>query len=153
MLISVSHLKKKINEKWIVKEASFSIEENEKIALVGVNGTGKSTFLKMISDLEPYDQGEVIKKNGIKIYYLPQIPHFIKETVYSEISYINQKNTHPKEDFEIKSVLTKLGILDFNQNINEMSGGQQRKLSIACALIVECDLLLLDEHLEIRKIP
>ena len=57
MLISVSHLKKKINEKWIVKEASFSIEENEKIALVGVNGTGKSTFLKMISDLEPYDQG------------------------------------------------------------------------------------------------
>ena len=145
MLISVSHLKKKINEKWIVKEASFSIEENEKIALVGVNGTGKSTFLKMISDLEPYDQGEVIKKNGIKIYYLPQIPHFIKETVYSEISYINQQNTHPKEDFEIKSVLTKLGILDFNQNINEMSGGQQRKLSIACALIVECDLLLLDE--------
>ena len=145
MLFSVNHLQKKINDKCIVKDASFTIEENEKIALVGINGTGKSTLLKLIAGIEVYDHGEVIKKNGLQIYYLPQNPFFTKQTIWQEIKYINDKNKNPKEDFEIKSVLTKLGILDFNQNINEMSGGQQRKLSIACALIVECDLLLLDE--------
>ncbi|MGM9946951.1 ABC-F family ATP-binding cassette domain-containing protein [Floccifex sp.] len=145
MLLSVNHLQKKINDKWIVKDACFTIEENEKIALVGINGTGKSTLLKMIADIEPSDNGEFIKKNGLQIYYLSQKPNFTKSNIWDEIKYINKQNNHPKEDFEIKSILTKLGLFDFVQNIQEMSGGQQRKLSIACSLIAQCDLLLLDE--------
>lgn len=145
MLFSVNHLQKKINDKCIVKDASFTIEENEKIALVGINGTGKSTLLKMIAGIEVYDHGEVIKKNGLQIYYLPQNPFFTKQTIWQEIKYINDKNKNPKEDFEMKSILTKLGLLNFDQPIQAMSGGQQRKLSIACSLIAQCDLLLLDE--------
>lgn len=145
MLLSVNQLTKKINDKLLFQQATFSVEEGEKIALVGVNGTGKSTLLKVLSGIETYDSGSIISKNGIKTHYLSQNPTFSKQKVWDEISYINQQNQHPQEDFQLKSVLTKLGILDFNQEIQFMSGGQQRKLSLACALITNCDLLLLDE--------
>lgn len=145
MLISINGLNKTINDKQLIKNATFSIEENEKVALVGVNGTGKSTFLKILSGIEPYDSGSIIKKNGLNIYYLTQNPVFSQNTIMEELVYQNRLNKHPKEDFEIKTFLTKLGLLNFDQCIQELSGGQQRKLSIAKALVSDCDLLLLDE--------
>lgn len=145
MIISVNQLTKRMNDKLLFQNATFSIEEGEKIALVGVNGTGKSTLLKVLYGIEPYDSGTIISKNGIKIHYLAQNPVFSKETVWQEISYINRKNTHPQEEFQVKSILTKLDIMDYDQEITSMSGGQQRKLSLACALVSSCDLLLMDE--------
>ena len=145
MLLSVNQLNKKINDKVLFRDATFSIEENEKIALVGVNGTGKSTFLKVIAGVEQYDSGTIITKNGIKIHYLAQNPVFKKDTIWQEISFVNDHSQHPQEEFQVKSILTKLGLMNFEQEIESMSGGQQRKLSLACALVSECDLLLLDE--------
>ena len=145
MLISTESLKKKINDKCILKDASFTIEDTDKIALIGVNGTGKSTLLKILAGIENYDSGTIIKKNGIKIHYLPQNPEFKTDCVWDEIQLVNSKNEHPVAEFELKSILTKLGITDYQSAMSNMSGGQRKRVALALALCTSCDLLLLDE--------
>ena len=155
MLISTESLKKKINDKCILKDASFTIEDTDKIALIGVNGTGKSTLLKILAGIENYDSGTIIKKNGIKIHYLPQNPEFKTDCVWDEIQLVNSKNEHPVAEFELKSILTKLGITDYQSAMSNMSGGQRKRVALALALCTSCDLLLLDEptnHLDIAAI-
>lgn len=145
MLISTESLKKNINDKCILKDASFTIEDTDKIALIGVNGTGKSTLLKILAGIENYDSGTIIKKNGIKIHYLPQNPEFKTDCVWDEIQLVNSKNEHPVAEFELKSILTKLGITDYQSTMSNMSGGQRKRVALALALCTSCDLLLLDE--------
>ena len=145
MLVSTENLKKNINDKCILKNATFTIEDTDKIALIGVNGTGKSTLLKILAGIETYDAGTIIKKNGLKIHYLAQNPVFETDCVWDEIQLINAKNAHPVEEFELKSILTKLGIQDFHASMSKMSGGQRKRVALACALCTSCDLLLLDE--------
>ena len=155
MLISTESLKKNINDKCILKNASFTIEDTDKIALIGVNGTGKSTLLKILAGIENYDAGTIIKKNGIKIHYLPQNPEFKTDCVWDEIQLVNSKNEHPVAEFELKSILTKLGITDYQSSMSNMSGGQRKRVALALALCTSCDLLLLDEptnHLDIAAI-
>ena len=145
MLISIENVKKNINEKCILKNATFTIEDTDKMALIGVNGTGKSTLLKILAGIESYESGTIIKKNGIKIHYLAQNPVFKTDCVWDEIQYVNSKNEHPVAEFELKSILTKLGITDFQAHMTQMSGGQRKRVALALALCTKCDLLLLDE--------
>ena len=145
MLISVDNLTKYINEKCIVKKGSFTIEENDKVALIGVNGTGKSTLMKILAGIETYEEGKIIKKNGLKVHFLHQNPSFTSKTIWEEIVSINEKNNHKVEDYEMKTILTKLGLHDFDKQIDVLSGGQRKRLALACALLTKCDLLLLDE--------
>ena len=155
MLISTESLKKNINDKCILKDASFTIEDTDKIELIGVNGTGKSTLLKILAGIENYDSGTIIKKNGIKIHYLPQNPEFKTDCVWDEIQLVNSKNEHPVAEFELKSILTKLGITDYQSAMSNMSGGQRKRVALALALCTSCDLLLLDEptnHLDLESI-
>ncbi len=145
MIISVDHLTKYINDKCIVKDASFTVEENEKVALIGVNGTGKSTLLKVLTGQEPKNEGLIRTKKGANIQMVSQTPNFSCRTVWEEIQNINQLNKEPVETFEIQSILNQLGLFDHTQEIQTMSGGQQKRLSLACALLRKCDLLFLDE--------
>lgn len=145
MIISVDHLTKYINDKCIVKDASFTVEENEKVALIGVNGTGKSTLLKVLTGQEPKNEGLIRTKKGVNIQMVSQTPNFSCRTVWEEIQNINQLNKEPVETFEIQSILNQLGLFDHTQEIQTMSGGQQKRLSLACALLRKCDLLFLDE--------
>lgn len=145
MLIAADHVKKRINEKIILADEQFSIEPEEKIGLIGINGTGKTTCLKILLKMEPIDSGTILYKNGIRIHYLPQNPVFTKDSIWDEITYVNSLNKIPCEEFECKSVLTKLGLLDHSLSISHLSGGQQKRLALACALLTKCDLLLLDE--------
>lgn len=144
MILSAQHMSKKYNDKVVLNDVSLSIEPQEKIALIGVNGTGKSTLLKMIAGVET-GSGEIMKGRECKVHYLSQNPVFEKETVWEEIQCQNQKNKYPVEEYELKSILTKLGIQNMQQTITSMSGGQQKRLSLAIALMTKCDLLLLDE--------
>ena len=144
MLVSAQNISKQYNNKVLLDHVTISVEEHEKIALIGVNGTGKSTLLKIIAGVED-SQGEIIKSKECKIHYLPQNPVFEKETVWDEIQFQNQKNDFPVEEYELKSTLTQLGIKDYNQRIEYMSGGQKKRLALAVALMTSCDLLLLDE--------
>ncbi len=142
MLMSVSHLSKYNNLKCIAKDISFSIHERDKIGLIGLNGTGKSTLLKILAGQEDY-KGEIIKKKDIRINYLPQIPSFqpqntVLEQVYEDVG-------HDVAEYEIKSILNRFQIINHSQPINQLSGGQKKRVALAIALIKPCDLLLLDE--------
>lgn len=142
MLMSVSHLSKYNNLKCIAKDISFSIHERDKIGLIGLNGTGKSTLLKILAGQEDY-KGEIIKKKDIRINYLPQIPSFqpqntILEQVYEDVG-------HDVAEYEIKSILNRFQIINHSQPISQLSGGQKKRVALAIALIKPCDLLLLDE--------
>ena len=142
MLISVEHLSKRQNIKEIVNDVSFAIEERDKIALIGVNGTGKTTLLRIIAGLEAYEEGTIIRKNGLRISYLPQDPEFDEEdTILHQILSMDKDI----QEFEAKSILGKLGIQDSSLNITHLSGGQRKRVALARALLKPSDLLILDE--------
>lgn len=153
MLVTGMNISKTNGDKCIVDDVNFSIEDKDKIALIGVNGTGKSTLLKMIAMQDHY-QGKMIYKKDIKINYLPQNPTFVQEdTIYqSVLKNIDTKNIN---EYEIKTVLNKFGIKDEKQQIKYLSGGQIKRVALAMTLIKPCDLLILDEptnHLDNRMI-
>ena len=143
MLISVNNLSKTNGIKNIVDHVSFSIEETDKIALIGINGTGKSTLLKIIAGIETY-QGDIIQKKNLQISYLPQNPDFNPHnTIIKQIyEMIDQDKVN---EYEVKAILNKLGITDHDQLIKELSGGQQKRVALAITLLKPCDLLILDE--------
>lgn len=143
MLVSVSNLSKTNGIKKIVEQVSFAIEETDKIALVGVNGTGKSTLLKIIAGIENY-QGTIIQKKDIKISYLSQNPDFNKNNTIIEQVYASIDQTKVNE-YEIKTILNKLKITNHHQLISQLSGGQEKRVALAIALLKPCDLLILDE--------
>ena len=142
MLITATHLTKYNNLKCIVDDVSFTINEQDKVALIGINGTGKSTLLKMIAQIDDY-QGEILRKKDIRISYLPQNPDFQNElTVLKQVyEYVG----HDVEEYEVKAILNKFGIINHEQKIAELSGGQQKRVALAITLLKPCDLLLLDE--------
>ena len=142
MLISMHNLTKYNQLKCIVDNVSLTIEDKDKIGLVGINGTGKSTLLKIIAGLEDY-QGNIIRKKNLTISYLPQDTIFHRDNTILEEVYRFIDNTTP--DYEMKAILNKFGIIDYNQKIKELSGGQLKRISLSIALLKPCDLLLLDE--------
>ena len=142
MLISVEHLSKRQNIKEIVNDVSFAIEDRDKIALIGVNGTGKTTLLRMLAGLETYEEGSITKKSGLRVSYLPQDPVFDEDdTILHQILSMDKEI----QEFEAKSILGKLGISDSSLNISHLSGGQRKRVALARALLKPCDLLILDE--------
>lgn len=142
MLITASHITKYNNLKCIVDDVSLTINEQDKIALIGINGTGKSTLLKILANLTNY-QGDIIRKKDITISYLPQNPDFQKEyTVIQQVYQYVDKNI---PEYEVKAILNKFGITDYQQTIQQLSGGQQKRIALAITLLKPCDLLLLDE--------
>ncbi len=152
MLITVSHLCKSNNFKCLMDDISFTINETDKIAFIGINGTGKSTMLKILAGEEDY-QGDILRKKDLRISYLPQSPSFNTDlTVFQQAQKILGNKV---DDYEIKSILNQLGIIEHNQKIGELSGGQQRRVALAITLLKPCDLLLLDEptnHLDSEMI-
>ncbi len=144
-LLSVENLCKSFGEKVIFNNLTFGIDDKDKIGVIGVNGTGKSTLLKIIAGDEEADSGSVIKMNGLRVGYLPQIPIFENNEVVMD--YMNRicHITNPNEESEAKSILTRLGIMNYYQSVSELSGGQRKRVALAAAMISPVDLLILDE--------
>lgn len=177
-ILTVENISKSYGEKLLLNNICLSINEGDKIGLIGVNGTGKSTLLKIIAGLEDADEGHIVKGNTVSIEYLPQQPDFdLNSTVIEQVF----KGTHspvmrllqeyeketskpnPSGDrilsltkqmdslnawsieAEAKSILTKLGINDFNARIGTLSGGQKKRIALATSLINPSDLLIMDE--------
>ena len=140
-IINIEHISKVFGEKQIFEDASFGIQQGDKIGIVGINGTGKSTVLRMIAGEEEPDQGQIIRQNGLKIAYLPQSPHFPKGATVA--SYVLSGNGD--KDWLVQSNMTKLGIEVSEQEVENLSGGQRRKLALAKVLAGDFDVLLLDE--------
>ncbi|RDY32271.1 ABC-F family ATP-binding cassette domain-containing protein [Lachnotalea glycerini] len=146
-LLTVENMVKSYTDKILFNNASFSINENEKIGVIGVNGTGKSTLLKIVAGLERPEKGTVTKGNNVYIRYLPQNPIYDDHiTVLQAVleGNITKENQWSIES-EAKSILNKLGIIGHNELIEHMSGGQKKRIALANTLIASADILILDE--------
>lgn len=156
-LLTVDHVTKVFTQRKIFEDASFYLQEQEKVGVIGINGTGKSTLLKMIAGIEEPDSGEVIYANQIVVHYLPQMPEFDPDATVLEsvLSYASVGSVHKesnKDEHEMwnlessaKSMMTKLGIYDFDEKTGHLSGGQKKRLALVAVLLTPCDVLLLDE--------
>ena len=140
-IINLEHINKIYGEKVIFDDASFGLQERDKIGIVGINGTGKSTLLKVIAGEEVPDSGQVIRQNGLKLAFVPQNPVFPDGADIR--SYALESGTD--ESWQVESNLTELGITDFDQKIEQLSGGQKRRVVLAKILAGNFDVLLLDE--------
>ena len=182
-LISIENISKSYSEKILLKDISLGIGEGDKIGVIGVNGTGKSTFLKIIAGVEETDEGKIIIANKARIEYLPQNPNFdegatVLEQIFKGSSpemtllrkyefTLEKLNSDPNNEMlqreilslnhqmdaakawqlesEAKTILTKLGISNFDAIIGTLSGGQRKRIALASSLITPSDLLILDE--------
>ena len=140
-LINIEHISKIYGEKVIFDDASFGVQQGDKIGIVGINGTGKSTFLKVVAGEEVPDEGQVVRQNGLKIAFVPQNPTFPEGMDIR--SYALQDAD--AESWQVESNLTELGITQWDQKIDTLSGGQKRRVVLAKILAGDFDVLLLDE--------
>lgn len=144
-IINIEHISKIFGGKVIFDDVSCGISEGEKIGVIGINGTGKTTLLRVLAGLEQPDEGQVITQNGIRIAYLQQNPAFPEEKTV--LSYVTDGmwDMDWTLQSEAKSMLNQLGILDHEQPLAELSGGQRRKAELVRTLVQDFDVLLLDE--------
>ena len=145
MNITFDNVSFKYIERKILDSASFSIEDKDKIGIVGVNGTGKSTTLKLILGMEKPNSGEIIISGGMRINYLPQDPKFDSSKSLIDIIMEDSTKEFPIKEYEANSILTKLGFIDTSIKPVGFSGGELKRLAIAKVLVTPCDMLLLDE--------
>ena len=146
-LVTAEHLTKSYTERLLFDDTDFAVNEGEKIGVIGINGTGKSTLLRLVAGLEEPDQGTVTRGRNLDIRYLPQNPKFTpKDTVLQSIVRDNEGHEHPWDlESQAKTMLTKVGIFDFDQEVGTLSGGQRKRVALVSALMSDTDLLILDE--------
>ncbi|MEW4411725.1 ABC-F family ATP-binding cassette domain-containing protein [Clostridium sp. AN503] len=149
-LVTIEHLTKSYTERLLFDDTAFSLNEGEKVGLIGINGTGKSTLLKIVAGLEEPDGGSVVRRRNLYIRYLPQIPEFTDgDSVLDSIVRDNQAEPHftSREEMEAsaKTILTQLGIYDFDAKVETLSGGQRKRVALTSVLLSTADLLVLDE--------
>lgn len=140
-LLNIEHISKIYGEKIIFDDASFGVQEGDKIGIVGINGTGKTTLLRMIAGTEVPDDGQIIRQNGMKIAHLTQNPVFPEGATI--LSYV--QSVAEDMEWRVQSNLNTLGITDHTMKIEHLSGGQKRRVAMAKVLAEDFDLLLLDE--------
>ena len=146
-LVTIEHLTKSYTERLIFDDTDFSINEGEKIALIGINGTGKSTLLKIVAGLEEPDKGTVVRGRNLDMRYLPQNPKFTEgDTIIESILRDNEGHPHIWDmESQAKTMLTKVGIYDFDAKVETLSGGQRKRVALVSTLMADTDLLILDE--------
>lgn len=149
-ILTVENITKAYGERKLFDKASFYLQEGEKVGVIGINGTGKSTLLKIMAGLEEPDEGNVVTANHIIPKYLSQHPVFEEEdTVLEAIQRecLKGKGTAQADriETEAKSMLTRLGVTDFESKCGILSGGQKKRLALVAALLAPADILILDE--------
>ena len=138
-ILNIEHISKIYGEKVIFEDASFGVQEGDKVGIIGINGTGKSTLLKMLAGEEVPETGQIIMQNNVRLAYLPQNPQFPENATI--LSYIQDCEA----EWKVQSNLTQLGITEYEKQIAVLSGGQRRKVALAKILAQDFDILLMDE--------
>ena len=146
-LVTAEHLTKSYTERLLFDDTDFSINEGEKVGLIGVNGTGKSTLLKIVAGLEEPDSGRVVRGRNLEIRYLPQNPVFDDgDTVLQCVLKDNEGHEHVWDlESQAKAMLNRLGITDHSAKVETLSGGQKKRVALASVLLSTAGLLILDE--------
>lgn len=146
-LVTAEHLTKSYTERLIFDDTGFSIQEGDKIGLIGINGTGKSTLLRMTAGLEDPDEGTIVRGRSLDIRFLSQNPVFLPgETALEAVLRENEGRGHVWDlESQAKAMLNRLGIPDCNAVMDTLSGGQKKRTALAAVLLSTADLLILDE--------
>ena len=146
-LLTIENLSKVFTERQVFDQADFSVNEGEKIGVIGVNGTGKSTLLKIIAGLEEPDSGKVTLGNNLVLGYLPQKPEFEEGMTVLQAALAGNKNkiNEWSIESEAKTMLLSLGIDELEKSVHQLSGGQKKRVALANVLLKEPDILILDE--------
>lgn len=146
-LVTIEHLTKSYTERLLFDDTDFSINEGEKIGLIGINGTGKSTLLKIVAGFETPDQGTLVHGRNLDVRYLSQNPQFTAgDSIIESILRDNEGHPHLWDmESQAKTMLTKVGVEDFNQKVETLSGGQRKRVALVSTLMADTDLLVLDE--------
>ncbi len=146
-ILTLENITKSYTERKLFDAASFYLQEGEKVGIIGVNGTGKSTLLRMMAGLEEPDQGRLVTATGMVVRYLPQHPVFEDEETVLEsiVRQSGEKDSVWQKETEAKTMLTRLGVTDFDAKCKTLSGGQKKRLALVAVLLAKADILLLDE--------
>ncbi len=155
-ILSAEHITKAYTLKKLLTDVTLYIGEHDRIGVVGINGTGKSTLLKILAGLEEPDSGTVMRKNGLRVSFLPQMPDYsVERTAVEQVLFDAPKDVGAPDEYEAKTLLSQFGISDFDADVRTLSGGQKKRVALAAALIRPVDLLLLDEptnHIDAQTI-
>ena len=155
-ILSAEHITKAYTLKKLLTDVTLYIGEHDRIGVVGINGTGKSTLLKILAGIEEPDSGTVMRKNGLRVSFLPQMPDYsVKRTAVEQVLFDAPKDVGAPDEYEAKTLLSQFGISDFDADVRTLSGGQKKRVALAAALIRPVDLLLLDEptnHIDAQTI-
>ena len=148
-LLTMEHITKSYTDRVLLDDVAFSINENEKIGVIGINGMGKSTLLKVAAGVEPYDDGKISMGNHVKISYLPQTPQFAAEDTVLSAAVAGGESREEVDQWtaeaDAKSMLNQLGFTDYDEKVSHMSGGQKKRIALVRALLTLADILVLDE--------
>lgn len=143
-VLNIEHVSKTFGDKVIFDDVSYGVHEGDKIGIIGINGTGKTTLLKIIAGLEETDEGQVVCQRGLHIAYLPQNPEFPENATV--LSYVTGNLGEPQAtESDAKAILNRLDITDYAASIAHLSGGQKKRVALAKTLVEPADVLVLDE--------
>ena len=146
MLLTAEKIFKSHGGRPILNGISLYLNEGDKIGVIGVNGIGKSTFLNILAQQEEPDEGTITRSAAVRVEYLRQNPEWDEKlTLLEHVFKGTSSNVRETKEYEAKTILTKLGLTEFDKPVSELSGGQRRRASIAAALIHPCEILILDE--------
>ncbi len=146
MLLSAEHLAKDYGGKTLLEDVTLYLNAGDRVGLIGVNGTGKSTLLKVLAGVESPDSGRVARDPNVQLAYLPQTPAMDDgNTVLEQVFHDFPAQFRALNEYEARTILTKLGITDFDQRIGQLSGGQRKRVALATVFVHPADILVLDE--------
>ena len=146
MLLSAEHISKNYGMKTLLSDVSIFLDAGEKIGVIGINGTGKSTLLRICAGTEAPDQGTVTRDPNVQVSFLRQNPEMVEDATILEQVFLGfPADFRELKEYEAKTMLTKLGLEAFDRKIGTLSGGQRKRVALATALIHPADVLILDE--------
>ena len=145
-LLTMEHVTKSYTDRILLDDVGFGINDGDKIGVIGVNGAGKSTFLKLAAGTESCEKGKINTGNQIRICYLPQTPVFQgEESVLEAVTARQDAMARWNMEAEAKTMLNQLGFTDYSEKTGHMSGGQRKRIALVRALLEDADILILDE--------
>ena len=146
MLLSAEHISINFGSRQLLEDVNFYLNEGDKTGIIGINGTGKSTFLKVLAGAIEPDEGRISRNPNVQVSYLPQNPVMDDDaTVLEQVFLHFPAEFRALNEYEAKTMLNKLGLPDFEQKVGTLSGGQRKRVALAAALIHPADILVLDE--------
>lgn len=144
-LLTIENLSKAYTDRVLFQDAAFSIQDGEKIGVIGLNGMGKSTLLKILAGKEETDEGQVIMGNHVKIAYLEQTPQFEENVTVLQAALAGMDINDMVLEAEAKSMLQQLDLPDYEQPVNQLSGGQKKRVALINTILQQVEILILDE--------